>query len=99
FGSGTAAKVKAFQKAKGLTADGVVGPDTWTELVVTVRSGSKGAAVQAVQRQLTANGYAVKADGVFGSGTAAKVKAFQKAKRLTVDGVAGPNTWVALTAG
>ncbi len=33
FGPDTLAKVKAFQKAKGLTADGVVGRDTWTTLL------------------------------------------------------------------
>lgn len=33
FGPDTLAKVKAFQKAKGLTADGIVGRDTWTTLL------------------------------------------------------------------
>ena len=33
FGPDTLAKVKAFQKAKGLTADGIVGRDTWTILL------------------------------------------------------------------
>ena len=33
FGPDTLAKVKAFQKAKGLDADGVVGRDTWTKLL------------------------------------------------------------------
>ncbi|MET8771410.1 peptidoglycan-binding protein [Streptomyces sp. NPDC004658] len=99
FGSGTAAKVKAFQRAKHLTADGIVGPNTWTKLVMTVKSGSKGPSVKAVQRQLTDNGYAVTADGVFGSGTAAKVKAFQKAKHLTANGIVDVNTWAALVRG
>ncbi|MFI8952180.1 peptidoglycan-binding protein [Streptomyces sp. NPDC053750] len=99
FGSGTAAKVKAFQKAHRLAADGIVGPATWTRLVVTVKAGSKGTAVKALQHQLTANGHATKADGVFGSATTAKVKAFQKAHRLTADGIAGPNTWSALVRG
>ena len=32
FGSGTESAVKAFQKSKGLTSDGIVGPDTWYAL-------------------------------------------------------------------
>ncbi|GAA4908895.1 GH25 family lysozyme [Streptomyces coeruleoprunus] len=98
FGTGTEAKVKAFQKAKGLTADGIVGPATWTELVVTLKTGAKGPAVTALQRQLTDNGHALTADGVYGPGTEAKVKAFQKAKGLTADGIAGPATWAKLVA-
>ena len=33
FGSGTEKAVKNFQKANGLTADGIVGKDTWKELL------------------------------------------------------------------
>ncbi|SEB76418.1 Peptidoglycan-binding (PGRP) domain of peptidoglycan hydrolases-containing protein [Streptomyces misionensis] len=99
FGSGTAAKVKAFQKAKHLTADGIVGANTWNKLVMTLKSGSKGAGVKALQRQLTDNGYTVTVDGVFGSGTAAKVKAFQKAKHLTANGTVDAPTWAALVRG
>ncbi len=32
FGAGTESSVKQFQSANGLTADGVVGPDTWAAL-------------------------------------------------------------------
>ncbi|WP_149826981.1 peptidoglycan-binding domain-containing protein [Streptomyces tailanensis] len=99
FGSGTAAKVKAFQKSRKLAADGVVGAKTWAKLIVTVRQGSKGTAVQALQRQLNDNGYKVSVDGVFGSGTASNVKAFQKAKGLSADGIVGPNTWSRLVSG
>ncbi|MFF3378470.1 peptidoglycan-binding protein [Streptomyces sp. NPDC002680] len=99
FGSGTAGQVKAFQRAKGLTADGVVGPKTWAKLIVTVKSGSKGPAVKALQQQLTDNGYPATADGAYGPATAIAVKAFQKAKGLTVDGIVGPNTWARLVNG
>ncbi|WP_180970084.1 peptidoglycan recognition protein family protein [Deinococcus planocerae] len=33
FGAGTESAVKAFQSSRGLTADGVVGPNTWLALV------------------------------------------------------------------
>ncbi len=33
FGNITEAAVKAYQKSKGLVADGIVGPKTWTELL------------------------------------------------------------------
>ena len=32
FGAGTEAAVKAFQRSKGLRADGIVGPKTWKAL-------------------------------------------------------------------
>lgn len=51
----------------------------------------------ALQRALLALGhYAGKIDGVAGSGTRSAVIAFQKAKDLTADGVAGPKTIAAL---
>lgn len=89
FGSGTKSKVIAFQRAKGLTADGVVGANTWAAMLSTVRQGSTGAVVKALQAGL--GGLTV--DGIFGSGTYAKVRSFQSSNGLTVDGVVGPATW------
>jgi peptidoglycan hydrolase-like protein with peptidoglycan-binding domain len=33
YGSGTEEAVRAFQRAKGLTADGVIAADTWAALL------------------------------------------------------------------
>jgi N-acetyl-anhydromuramyl-L-alanine amidase AmpD len=98
FGSGTEAAVKAFQTSRGLTADGVVGAQTWPALVVTVRGGSTGEAVKAVQSQLNTRGFGLTVDGEFGSNTDSAVRSFQSSARITVDGVVGPNTWSKLLA-
>lgn len=96
FGPDTLAKVKSFQKAAGLVVDGVVGPQTWLAVVVTLKNGSSGEAVKGLQKELTSAGQKLEADGSFGSKTTAAVKAFQKAEKLEVDGVVGPITWGAL---
>jgi GH24 family phage-related lysozyme (muramidase) len=49
--------------------------------------------VQALQKALVTQGISVGTDGVFGPGTEAAVKTFQRAKTLTDDGVVGPMTW------
>ena len=54
---------------------------------VTVRKGSKGTTVQAVQSAL-----GVTADGNFGPGTERALKAWQRQNGLTADGIAGPKT-------
>ncbi|GAB3434284.1 hypothetical protein GCM10027517_02180 [Phycicoccus ginsengisoli] len=57
----------------------------------TLRRGSSGAAVAALQRAL-----AVPADGAFGPQTEGAVKAFQARRNLPANGVCGPATWAAL---
>lgn len=97
FGPTTESRVIAFQRSKALAADGIVGPRTWTALVATVKQGSSGQAVVAVQKLLTHRGFGVSATGAFGSTTTTKTQAFQRSRGLTADGIVGPRTWAKLT--
>ena len=119
FGALTEGKVKAYQQSKELTSDGVVNTNVWNALMgkpytktapatappppttthplekyatTTLRLGSRGEAVTALQKTLGG----LTADGVFGTLTEGKVKAYQKSKELTADGVVNANVWNAL---
>lgn len=61
-----------------------------------VYRGCTGDAVADLQRGLQEAGYQVAIDGDFGPGTEVALFAFQKAKGLIPDGIAGPATWAAL---
>ena len=114
FGAKTEAAVKAFQKAKGLTADGVAGTKTLNAIAAAVdkaggsssgssstnmKLGSTGAAVSALQQNLTTLGYYYgDVTGHYGNLTQQAVKKFQKAKGLTQDGVASTATLNAITS-
>jgi hypothetical protein len=54
----------------------------------TLERGDRGPAVRSLQRLL-----GIRADGVFGPGTARAVRGFQRRHRMRVDGVVGPATW------
>ena len=59
----------------------------------TLKNGSRGDEVQKLQQALISLGYLKgTADGVFGNKTENAVRAFQKAKKLNVDGLAGKKT-------
>lgn len=97
FDATTESAVKAFQTRKGLAADGIVGPLTWGKLVVTLRAGSKGAAVNALQAQLNAkHDLNVPVTGTYDKTTLNAVKAFQRNVGITADGIVGPVTWTNL---
>jgi peptidoglycan hydrolase-like protein with peptidoglycan-binding domain len=105
FGPKTRAAVVAFQRSHGLSPSGVVYTATWQQLVVTVRQGSSGPAVRAVQDQINfrnnKNGHTLVIDGIFGPKTKAAVTAFQRAmsaqvRGFAIDGIVGARTWQAL---
>ena len=119
FGDKTEAAVKLFQKASGLTQDGVAGTKTLNAIASAIakkggssssssasssssgalKLDSQGSKVTQLQQDLKQLGYYY-ADitGNFGEKTEAAVKAFQKAYKLTDDGVAGTNTLNAIAA-
>lgn len=61
-----------------------------------LRVGNRGQSVLNVQRALVKHGHRVAMDSEFGPLMEKAVKAFQKKRGLTADGVVGPATWAAL---
>ena len=112
FGRDTKSAVIAFQKANGLSADGVVGTDTSTRLYAsnvvsntvsstqTLRVGAVSDAVRDMQNRLITLGYLEngEADGKFGVKTSLALIEFQKANGLSADGVAGAKTFAKLNS-
>jgi len=85
FGATTVSAAKAFQTAKGLGVDGIVGPQTWGALTPTLRSGDSNAAVKALQVELNAKRrLSLPVDAVV---------SFQSHAGIGADGIVGPITW------
>src|SRR6476469_579712 len=105
FGATTEAAVKAFQQAKGISADGIVGKVTWINIDEADQSepvlklGSTGLPVRRAQKRMSLVGYDMGGvDGRYGTRTEAAVKKLQQQRGLAVDGVVGPQTWSIIDA-
>ena len=61
-----------------------------------MRKGSAGDEVRDLQLALSALGYPLETDGIFGKATEHAVQAFQTYHDLTADGIAGPGTLAAI---
>ncbi len=84
---------KGFDRAKIAVWHGGPLPEAYA----LRRNGDKGMTVCQIQQTLIKLGYKPgKVDGIFGPNTEAAVRAFQAARKLTVDGIVGPITYGAL---
>lgn len=102
FRQATFVAVTAFQRDRGLTPDGIVGPDTWRalyeagyrlgdRLLFLRRPMLRGEDVSELQSRLNSLGFdAGKPDGIFGPDTERAVVDFQRNRGLAEDRVAGP---------
>lgn len=78
----------------GLYGEGEIPVET---VKPVLRQGSRGDSVRELQQVLNCLGFDCgAADGVFGAKTKTAVERFQKAHKLTVDGIVGARTWAAL---
>ncbi|WP_096185800.1 C40 family peptidase [Evansella halocellulosilytica] len=115
FGEITRAAVRDFQQSKGIKVDGIAGPQTFGALGVsgsssssssstltyeqTLRSGMSGSHVKALQDALRDRGFSAGSSGIYGPKTIEGVRDFQRSAGITVDGIAGPQTYKALNNG
>ena len=94
------AKVAGLKKKVVQAPEPATNTDVCTVKVQILKKGSEGDQVKALQMLLNANGYICgNVDGDFGAKTDAALRAYQKAKSLTVDGICGAKTWAKLLNG
>jgi peptidoglycan hydrolase-like protein with peptidoglycan-binding domain len=91
--------ITQFQKSAWLVPDGIVGPATWSGLIITAPSPAASPwGVLAAQSSLCfGNGTCFGGvDGIYGPKTSQAVMVFQSNHSLAVDGIVGPDTWQSL---
>jgi putative chitinase len=95
--NGLAHRAELLAKAKVVVA-GLQGVEiSGRQAFAVINRGMSGQTVEDLQRALTAAGFYMQAiDGQFGGATEGALKLFQRARGLTVDGVAGRETFAAL---
>lgn len=101
YGPVTAAAVSAFQAGAGVSVNGIVGPDTWVALFIATQQGQSGDAVRAVQQFGLVPSPGIPplvVDGDFGPLTAERVRHFQASWGLSIDGIAGYESWAFLSS-
>ncbi len=105
FGTKTEDAVKAFQQAREIPVDGIVGRVTWINIDEADQShpvlkrGSAGLPVRRLQSRMSAVGFDTGGvDGRFGAKTEAGVRKLQQDFNLNVDGVVGTKTWQVVDA-
>ena len=88
--------------SEGETFSGTLPDGSWNLGSSVLKQGSTGSEVEQLQfwlstlAQYESSIPSVTVDGVYGSGTAAAVRAFQRRYGLTVDGIVGLTTWTEL---
>ena len=88
--------------SEGETFSGTLPDGSWNLGSSVLKQGSTGSEVEQMQfwlstlAQYESSIPSVTVDGVYGSGTAAAVRAFQRLYGLTVDGIVGRKTWDSL---
>ena len=88
--------VKGFQRARGLTVDGIAGPETLKALVGTLPEARYGDCSGSVYVRAAQALVSVDIDGKYGNKTRAAVADFQRSAGLAVTGNVDGDTWLAL---
>ena len=93
FGSGTKTAVINYQKANGLTQDGVAGQGTLSKIITTVQQGTNNLSAKAAQYLLNKYSFGLVTDGNFGTASNTAIRDFQSKMSITVDGIIGATSW------